>query len=64
MQDRAPDALHPLRVFMLVAGVFIPLALVCFALSAMNDGRAYDPLQLVAAAVAVGAVLGLVAASG
>lgn len=55
---------HALRVFALVAGVFTPVALVCFLLTALNGGQPFDPLQLIGAAVVVGAGLGLVAASG
>jgi small-conductance mechanosensitive channel len=55
---------HAVRVFALVTGVFIPLALVCFLMTAAYDGVEFEPLQLVGAAVAVGVGLGLVAASG
>ncbi len=64
MEDREERLPHAVRVFALVAGVFIPLALVCFLLTAAYNGATFEPLQLVGAAVAVGTGLGLVAASG
>ena len=60
MDERAA---HGVRVFALVAGVFTPATLVCLLMTAAYNGVAFEPLQVVGAAVTVGIGLGLVAAS-
>ena len=61
VDERVPRGM---RVFALVAGVFTPATLAGLLVTAAYNGMAFEPFQLVGAAVTVGIGLGLVAASG